>query len=74
MRKVRQNKVSIEHVHYNLTANPNVDSSLKKWFGEVENLCILWERMKECMTCVNSEGEIVGTWSEMNHPLLPKLN
>ena len=73
--ELRQNHVRLEHSYHNFIEDSIIaDSSLTKWLNLFLSLEKLWNRSGEYMTCVNSEGEIVGTWSEMNHPLLPKLN
>ena len=73
--ELRQNRVLLEHSYGNLVADSIIaDSSLSKWLNLFLSLEKLWKRCGRKMTCVNSEGEIVDTWSEMNHPLLPKLN
>ena len=73
--ELRQNHVNLEHSYNNLVADSVLaDSSLSKWLSLFLSLEKLWKRYGSNMTCVNSDGEIVETWSEMNHPLLPKLN
>lgn len=73
--ELRQNHVRLEHSYHNLAKDSIIsDSSLTKWLNLFLSLEKLWKRSGKYMTCVNSDGEIVGTWSEMNHPLLPKLN
>jgi hypothetical protein len=65
----------LEHSYHKLSEDSIIsDSSLTKWLNLFLSLKKLWKRSGEYMTCVNSDGEIVDTWSEMNHPLLPKLN
>ena len=73
--ELRQNHVRLEHSYNNLVTDSVIsDSSLTKWLNLLLSLEKLWNRCGNYMTCVNSDGEIVETWSEMNHPLLPKLN
>ena len=73
--ELRQNRVLLEHSYNNLVADSIIsDSSITKWLNLFLSLEKLWVRSGKYMTCVNSDGEIVDTWSEMNHPLLPKLN
>jgi len=73
--ELRQNHVNLEHSYNNLVADSVIAvSSLSKWLNLLLSLKKFWKRCGRNMTCVNSDGEIVETWSEMNHPLLPKLN